>query len=266
MEKGKIGRVGLARALSKLGFCSRSKACEIIRRGRVRVNGSVIRSPESPVRLGRDRIEVDEKRIEGAAFVYVLMNKPRGIVTTASDEKGRETVYDLLPGNLPWVGPVGRLDKASEGLLLLTNDSEWGARILAPETHLGKTYHVQIDRIADEAMLAAIGRGMRVDDELLKAQSAAIIRQGEKNSWIEIVLDEGKNRHIRRLLAGLSVGVLRLMRVKIGPLELGTLKKGEVRELRTEEKDALDKEMGRRESNWALRLQIVRDGLGHGRS
>jgi 23S rRNA pseudouridine2605 synthase len=105
-----------------------------------------------------------------------------------------------------------------------------------------------------------------VDDELLKAQSAAIIRQGEKNSWIEIVLDEGKNRHIRRLLAGLSVIVLRLMRVKIGPLELGTLKKGEVRELRTEEKDALDKEMSRRESNWALGLQIVRDGLGHGRS
>src|SRR5215468_6098863 len=228
MDPGKVVRVGLARALSKLGFCSRSKAFEIIRSGRVRVNGALTKNPESPVRLGRDRVEIGGKRIEAAALRYVAMNKPRGVVTTASDEKGRETVYDLLPKNLPWIGPVGRLDKASEGLLLLTNDSEWSARILAPETHLGKTYHVRIDRIADEAMLTAIRGGVLVDDELLKAQSAAIIRQGEKNSWIEIVLDEGKNRQIRRLLAGLGVGVLRLLRVKIGSLQLGKLRKGEV--------------------------------------
>jgi len=254
-DQGEIVRVGLARALSKLGFCSRSKAFEIIRSGRVRVNGALTKNPESPVRLGRDRVEIGGKRIEAAALRYVAMNKPRGVVTTASDEKGRETVYDLLPKNLPWIGPVGRLDKASEGLLLLTNDSEWSARILAPETHLGKTYHVRIDRIADEAMLTAIRGGVLVDDELLKAQSAAIIRQGEKNSWIEIVLDEGKNRQIRRLLAGLGVGVLRLLRVKIGSLQLGKLRKGEVRELSTEEKDALDKEMrpARRELRAALR-------------
>src|SRR5215468_11905101 len=179
MDPGKVVRVGLARALSKLGFCSRSKAFEIIRSGRVRVNGSVTKNPESPVRLGRDRVEVDGERIESAALVYVAMNKPRGVVTTASDEKGRETVYDCLPKNLPWVGPVGRLDKASEGLLLLTNDSEWGARILAPEMHLGKTYHVQIDRVADDALPGAIRRGTRVDGELLRAQSARLLRHGE---------------------------------------------------------------------------------------
>src|SRR5262249_19007281 len=149
-----IVRVGLARALSKLGFCSRSKAFEIIRSGRVRVNGSVTKNPESPVRVGRDRLEVDQRRIEGGDFVYLVMNKPSGIVTTASDEKGRETVYACLPRNWPWVAPVGRLDKASEGLLLFTNDSEWAARILAPATHLEKTYHVQIDRVADNAFLA----------------------------------------------------------------------------------------------------------------
>src|SRR5437868_5277612 len=114
MATEKLGRVGLARALSKMGFCSRSQAFEIIRSGRVLVNGSLTRNPESPVRIGLDRLEVDGKRVVSAEFVYLAMNKPRGIVTTASDEKGRATVYDCLPEGLPWVGPVGRLDKASE--------------------------------------------------------------------------------------------------------------------------------------------------------
>lgn len=245
----KSGRVGLARALSKLGFCSRSQAFEIIRSGRVHVNGSITTNPESPVRVGRDRVEVDGKRVAAAEFVYLTMNKPRGIVTTASDEKGRDTVYDCLPDGLPWVGPVGRLDKASEGLLLLTNDSEWGAKILAPETHLEKTYHVQVDRVADDELLAAMMRGVRVDGDRLCAQRARLLRHGAKNSWLEIVLEEGKNRQIRRMLAGLGVEVLRLLRVAIGPLELGPLKKGEVRELSREEKMALDKEMSRRKKN-----------------
>jgi 23S rRNA pseudouridine2605 synthase len=246
MATEKLGRVGLARALSKLGFCSRSQAFEIIRSGRVRVNRSVTKNPESPVRLGRDRVEVDGERVTSAEFVYLAMNKPRGIVTTASDEEGRDTVYDCLPENLPWVGPVGRLDKASEGLLLLTNDSEWGAKVLAPETHLEKTYHVQVDRVADDELLAAIVRGVHVDGDLLRAQAVRMIRHGAKTSWIEIVLDEGKNRQIRRILEGFGLEVLRLVRVAIGPLELGVLKKGEVRELRREEKKALDEDMSRR--------------------
>jgi 23S rRNA pseudouridine2605 synthase len=182
MATEKLERVGLARALSKLGFCSRSQAFEIIRSGRVCVNGSITKNPESPVRIGRDRFEVDGERVASAEFVYLAINKPRGIVTTASDEKGRETVYDCLPENLPWVGPVGRLDKASEGLLLLTNDFEWGARILAPETHLEKTYHVQVDRVADDELLAAIVRGVRVDGDRLRAQRAGLLRHGAKNS------------------------------------------------------------------------------------
>jgi 23S rRNA pseudouridine2605 synthase len=172
-----------------------------------------------------------------------MMNKPRGAVTTASDEKGRETVYDLLDPQLPWAGPVGRLDKASEGLLLLTNDSEWGAKITDPASHLDKKYHVQVNRVADADLLARIVQGSAPEGkagEDLRARQARILRHGNKNSWLEITLDEGKNRQIRRLLETLEVQVLRLVRVSIGPLELGDLKKGAVRRLTAEEKKAID--------------------------
>ena len=162
--------------------------------------------------------------------IYLMMNKPRGVVTTASDEKGRETVYSVL-GNAgesqPWVAPVGRLDKASEGLLLLTNDSEWGARIAAPETHLAKTYHAQVGAVLGEKMIEAIAHGVTTaDGDFCAPREPGFCAQEMKNCWLEIVLDEGKNRHIRRMLEALGVEVLRLMRVAIGPLPLGSLPKG----------------------------------------
>ena len=242
-------RIGLARALSKLGYCSRSRAAELIRAGRVRLNGTVRRDPETPVRLERDRIVLDGHGVEQQQKVHLMMNKPRGVVTTASDEKGRETVYALLEKvdeSLPWVAPVGRLDKASEGLLLLTNDSEWGARIAAPETHLPKTYHVQIGAVADDKFLRAIVSGVTCEDgDLLCATRARLLRSGDKNCWLEIILDEGKNRHIRRMLAALGVEVLRLVRVAVGPLQLGKLAKGECRRLSIDEKLAVDRAMAK---------------------
>jgi len=141
-------RVGLARALSKSGYCSRSAAFALIRAGRVSLNGKYTRDPEKPVRLEHDRIEVDGRPLAPPGKLYLMLNKPRAVVTTAADEKGRETVYARLDANLPWVAPVGRLDKASEGLLLLTNDSEWAARVLAslpsrraPRHHDGSPLH-----------------------------------------------------------------------------------------------------------------------------
>ena len=237
-------KIGLARALSKLGYCSRSQAAELIRAGRVQLNGSVRRDPEMPTRLGQDRIVVEGQAVNPQTKIYLMMNKPRGVVTTASDEKGRETVYTVLERageSQPWVAPVGRLDKASEGLLLLTNDSEWGARIAAPETHLEKTYHVQIAMVANENLVEFLLNGVKSDGELLRARKAEVLRSGEKNCWLEITLDEGKNRQIRRMLEVLGVEVLRLVRVAIGPLLLGELAKGAFRTLTKEEKRALDR-------------------------
>ena len=165
-------------------------------------------------------------------------------MTTASDEKGRETVYDLLGGGQQWIAPMGRLDKASEGLLLFTNDSEWAARVLAPETHLDKSYHVKIGTVADAALVEKLRGGMRTaEGEFLRVKRAGILRQGERNCWLEIVLDEGKNRQIRRIFENLGIEVLRLVRVAIGPLALGDLPKGAHRELTQEEKSLIDAAM-----------------------
>lgn len=258
-------RIGLARALSKLGYCSRSQAAELIRAGRVRLNAKVRRDPEIPVRLERDAVEIDGKRIEPEQKVYLMMNKPRGLVTTASDEKGRETIYSVLQNSgerLPWVVPVGRLDKASEGLLLLTNDSEWGAQIADPETHLEKTYQVQIDRLGDDELLRVIEKGVYTKDgDLLRTERCARLRAGEKNCWLEIVLDEGKNRQIRRILEALDIQVLRLMRVAIGPLQLGTLAKGNYRCLSPEEKDMLNRAIAIKIKN--LSPQRLQKGTAH---
>lgn len=131
--------VGLVRALSKLGYCSRSQAFVLVREGKVRLNEALVRNPQATVRLGKDRIEVEGKAVGAAERIYLVTNKRRGLLTTASDERRRETVYSLLPAQLRWIAPVGRLDQASEGLLIFTNDSEWAARITDPASHLDQT-------------------------------------------------------------------------------------------------------------------------------
>jgi 23S rRNA pseudouridine2605 synthase len=225
-------RHGIARVLSKLGACSRSQAEVAVRAGRVTVDGRLVRDSEYPVDAECQKIALDGVPVAAALRVYLALNKPRGIVVSAADERGRDTVYDLLrDAGMPWLGPVGRLDKASEGLLLLSNDSVWAAGITEPATHLDKTYHVQVTGQPDAAALTAMLAGVRDGTDLLRARRVELLRAGEKNAWLEVVLDEGRNRHIRRLLAALGFEVLRLVRVAIGPLQLGGLAKGRWRHL-----------------------------------
>ena len=201
----------------------------------------MIRDPYHPTQLDRQQIAVDGNAVKSAERVYVMFNKPRGLVVSAADEHGRETVYTaLVAAGLPWLGPVGRLDKASEGLLLLSNDTLWAAGITDPVTHLDKIYHVQVAGQPDAAVLAKMQAGVDDAGDFLKATRATLLRVGEKNAWLEVVLDEGRNRHIRRLLAALGFDVLRLIRVAIGPQVLGELAKGQWRQLTADEVRALD--------------------------
>ncbi len=236
----------LARALSKLGYCSRTEAERLIREGRVTVDGRRVTDPLSWVTVHTDRIAVDGAPVTAEKPVYLMLNKPRGLVTTRHDPEGRPTVYDCLKGMATThLSPVGRLDKASEGLLLFTNDTGFAQALLDPETHLGKTYHVQIDRMADEAFLAAMRAGLSHDGEFLTARDARLLRAGEKNAWISVTLEEGRNRQIRRMLEVLGAACLRLVRVSIGTLELGDLEKGAVRALTPEEVASLRRQIAR---------------------
>jgi 23S rRNA pseudouridine2605 synthase len=208
----------------------------MIREGKVRLNGKTCRNPESPVILGRDQVEVDGANVAQAPHICLALNKPRGLVTTASDEKGRETVFRCLDGaDLPHLSPVGRLDQASEGLLLLTNDTALAHTLTHPQSKVEKCYHVQASPPATQETLAQLRAGIRDGGELLSAASVRILRAGAKTCWLECILTEGRNRQLRRMLAAVGLEVLRLVRTRIGPLELGNLPKGAWRRLSPEE-------------------------------
>ena len=240
---------GVARVISKRGFCSRSIAENLVREGRVSLRGKIVRDPETPA-YENDEILVDGTPVTASEFVYFAMNKPRGIVTTASDEKGRKTVMDLFrqqyakmfPGRpVPHISPVGRLDAASEGLLLFTNDTQWADALLAPRdpsSHL-KIYRVQVKGHPTADDLEQMEKGFNVPprvfgekEEFMHAERAAIASVGEKNCWLEITLSEGKNREIRRMLAHLGYEVMRLVRIQFDKYTLGDLKPGEIQEIK----------------------------------
>lgn len=233
--------VSLPRALSKTGYCSRKKGEDLIKQGKVIVNGRLIRDIHKRVNLLKDRIEINGQVINNSQKIYLMLNKPRGLVTTLSDEKNRDTVYKCFKNHkMPYIFPVGRLDKASEGLLLFTNDNYWANKITDPKYHIEKIYHVQIDYSADETLIEKLVAGVKAEGEFLNVKRAKVIRSGKKNSWLEIVLDEGKNRHIRRMLSYFGINVLRLIRISIGPIKLGNLPKGKFRYLTEEEINLLN--------------------------
>lgn len=227
------GLVSIARALSKLGYCSRSEAERLVAAGRVRVSGTTVTALSTRVVPEKDRIEVDGVLVGKSKHVYIALNKPRGLVTTRDDPEGRDTVYECLDDDLPFVGPVGRLDKASEGLLLLTNDTRFANALLDPASHVDKVYHVQVKTTDSAGVKACASAGVK---------GIELLRVGSRSSaWFTVVLDEGKNRQIRRVFEACGVEVMRLVRVAIGPLELGALPKGEWRHLTAAEVSGLTK-------------------------
>ncbi|WP_295681261.1 pseudouridine synthase [uncultured Fibrobacter sp.] len=240
---------GVARVISKRGFCSRSIAENLVREGRVSLRGKIVRDPETPT-FESDEILVDGVPVTASEFVYFAMNKPRGIVTTASDEKGRKTVMDLFreqyakmfPSKpIPHISPVGRLDAASEGLLLFTNDTQWADALLQTRDRHLKIYRVQVAGKPSDDDLAKMEKGFNVPprvfgekEEFMHAERAVLHSEGEKNCWLEITLSEGKNREIRRMLAHLGYEVMRLVRIQFDKYTLGDLKPGELRAVRNE--------------------------------
>ncbi len=197
--RAKSPRYGAARAISKLGLGSRTQAAQWLKAGRVRINGRVVTDPEFPVNHAADRITVDG--LTGAQpRLVIMLNKPRGLVTTTRDEQDRETVYRCFAGR--------------------------AARVTGPSSGPDKTYHVQIDRVPNAVLIEALKRGANVDGEVLRTKSARCLRSGQKHGWLEITLDEGRNRHIRRLLSAFDIAVLRLVRVCVGNLQLGQIPKG----------------------------------------
>ncbi len=222
----------IAKVLSRAGVASRREAERMIEAGRVRVNGEQILSPALNV-TGSDTITVDGKPVsEPEPPRMWLYHKPTGLVTTNSDEKGRGTIYDDLPADMPRVMSVGRLDLNSEGLLLLTNDGGIKRKMELPSTGWLRRYRARVNgRPSDEA-LEPLRRGITIDGERFQPMDVAIDRQQGANAWLTIGLREGKNREIRRAMEEVGLKVNRLIRVSYGPFQLGDLKPGEVEELR----------------------------------
>jgi len=233
--------VSLERAIAKMGLASRTEALGWIEGGRVSVNGRPCVNPKKRVLMGRDRIEVEGVTARPAQKIYLALNKPRGLVTTARDERGRPTVFECLKNYRDLhLAPVGRLDMASEGLLFFTNDTAWAAKLLNPESHVAKTYDVQIDRHLGQEALGRLCSGVTLEDgQRTRPAKVRALRAGPKTCWLEIEIDEGLNRQIRRMMKAVGARVMRLVRVAVGPVVLGGLPKGGTRPLQPEELRAI---------------------------
>ncbi|MBN1420005.1 MAG: rRNA pseudouridine synthase, partial [Planctomycetes bacterium] len=197
------------------------------------------RDPTFWVDVEKDEVRVRGKTVSGARKIAIALHKPRGIVTTRRDERGRPTVFHLVPPEVGYVFPVGRLDMDSEGLLILTNDSILGERLTSPEAAVPKTYHVLVPEPPSRQKLRLMTEGIADGGDLLAAARAKLLGPDDEGAWIEVVLTEGKNREVRRLCAGVGLEVLRLVRVRIGEFALGDLAPGKWRKLSQAEVAAL---------------------------
>jgi 23S rRNA pseudouridine2605 synthase len=233
-ERSTREQVSLVRAVSKLGIASRSEALQLVRDGRVAVNGRKVHNPHVWIDLRTDRIAIDGRAARAAAPFYLMMHKPSGIVTTRSDERGRSTVFDLLPAGTPRVFAVGRLDKDTSGLLLLTNDVRFGNALTDPLHHVPKRYRVTLQHPPHPEHIMLWREGMLLRDGT-RLLPALIDFVSTCESELIVTIVEGKNRQIRRMMEETGNKVIALLRCGIGPVDLGTLKEGEVRPLSEQE-------------------------------
>jgi 23S rRNA pseudouridine2605 synthase len=229
----------LERVLSKAGVGSRTEARKWIGAGRVKVNGKVEGDPNRWVDLERDRVALDDKPLEKAEHVYLLLHKPAGYLTTYRDPEGRKTIYDLLPDRQQYLFPVGRLDLDTSGLLLLTNDTAFAERLTNPEYHVPKTYVVKASRHLTEGELDQLRRGLELRDGPTRPALVNRLREPGGKTVFEITITEGRNRQVRRMVEALDAKVVSLARTAIGAIALGDLEEGATRELTAEEVTSL---------------------------
>jgi 23S rRNA pseudouridine2605 synthase len=221
-------RVTLDRVLSRAGIASRSTTIEWIAAGRVKVNGRVVKNPDHWVETGKDTVHFDGRPIRAEKKLYIALNKPTGVVTSHGDRQKRPTVYDHLKKLDRWVFPVGRLDMDTSGLLILTNDTEFGDRLLSPDSKIPKTYYVKVSGSITEEQYFALAYGLDIG----RGESSGLahvkeVRRTEKYTWFELTITEGKNRQVRRMCEAIDHPVLKLVRIRIGDYALGALPVGE---------------------------------------
>ncbi len=231
----------IQKIISESGYCSRRKAEQLIAAGRVRVNGRVC-TPGDKADASRDVISIDGENLETSAkreLVYYMLNKPRGYVTTTSDELERRCVMDLMQGVSERVFPVGRLDRNSEGLLLFTNDGDFANSITHPSGHVSKTYRVTVRPDITEEQLSQLSGGVIIDGEKTLPASVSVLVKEEGRVVLQVTIREGRNRQIRKMCEAVGLEVARLKRISIGPLKLGMLKPGEYRSLTPKELSAI---------------------------
>jgi 23S rRNA pseudouridine2605 synthase len=230
----------LDRVLSRFGLSSRSAAQAAILAGRVKVNGRVVRDPDHWTDPSLNAIHLDGDRLRPVRRTYLLFYKPKGVITSHGDPEGRKTVYDCLGKNIPWISPVGRLDKDTSGLLLLTNDTDFANHVSDPASQVPKTYLVKANALVSDDLASKLAQGLELNrGDWARPQSVRRLEDRGKYSWLEIVLTEGKNREVRRLLEAVGLKALKLVRTRIGPCTLEGLQVGKWRDLTPSERARL---------------------------
>ncbi len=239
------GEIRIHKILSRAGLCSLREAERLVAEGRVTVNGAIVSGKGASADPDKDRIVVDGKKVGSKApHVYMMMNKPKGYVTTRSDEKGRKTVMDLLPPGYQHLYPVGRLDMMSEGLLLFTNDGDFTQALMAPKKEVERVYKVKYRNPIDDKTMKKMISGITVDNEKLKVKSIRVEVKATGAHRAKVILTEGKNRHIRRLFETLGHPVQKLKRIAVGPVTIGDLKPGELKHIPVELVNKVKKSSG----------------------